>query len=113
MAKIIRADGSTQEIRPENGTNFRLKEAQEIVGGTVEVIDLPDGNIMIANDESKILDLPRNEQATRLANFPTVGERNMEIAERRARGEFIIDATDGEEDYVAGDVLVCKDEEFR
>ena|SRR5256885_2277434 len=113
MATIYRADGTTKEVQPENGTDFNLKEVQAIVGGYVEVIKLKDKRIMIINEEGKLTNLPRNEEATKLANLPTEAERKAAMAAIRAAGVHVIDASLEGEDYIAGDVLVCKNREFR
>jgi hypothetical protein len=113
MATIIKADGTTQEVSPANGTNFRLKEVQAIVGGLVQVLDLPDNRIMLINEEGKLDSPDRNEEATKLAGLPTPEERRAYKRAMEKRGYFIIDATGGDEDFIAGDVLVCEDREFR
>jgi len=113
MGIIMYANGETKAIEPANGTNFKLKEVQDIVGGLVDVINLGNDRIIIINDEGKLLGLPRNEQATILADFLSPTEREEYKKQKAKEGIYIIDATGGEEDYIAGDVLACKDEEFR
>lgn len=113
MAKIIKTDGTTQEVQPANGVSFTLKEAQAIVGGLVEVVDLPNGDIMLINEESKLIGLEKNEEATKLAELPTPEERREYMRIMEKLGYTVIDATDGGEDYIAGDVLICLNEEFR
>lgn len=113
MAMIYYTDGTTKEVQPANGASFTLKEAQAIVGGFVEVVDLPGGCIMILNEEGKLIGLEKNEAATKLAELPTPEERRKYMRIMEKLGYTVIDATDGGEDYIAGNVLVCKDEEFR
>ena len=43
-----------------------LKEAQDFVGGMVECIRWPNGDLLIVNEEGKILQLPFNPEATLL-----------------------------------------------
>ena len=43
-----------------------LKEAQAFVGGYVECIGWPNGDLLIVNEEGKLLGLPVNEEATKL-----------------------------------------------
>ena len=64
MASWIKADGKTVDLLPENGTRFTLKELQEAVGGTVDIIYLPGGEIMAVNDNGKLEGLPMNDEAT-------------------------------------------------
>jgi Domain of unknown function (DUF3846) len=115
MAKIYYANGESKEVQPANGTNFTLKEAQAIVGGLVEVVRLPDEQyVMLINEESKLIDLPRNAEATKIASLPTAQERRSARLVWEEMGYSVIDTLDSdEEDYIAGDVLVCKDDEFR
>ena len=43
-----------------------LKAAQEFVGGSVEGISFPNGDYLIINEEGKLMNLPLNEEATKL-----------------------------------------------
>ncbi len=51
MAKIINANGEIKEVTPQNGTDFKLKEVQDIVGGHVEIVHLKNDAIMIISQE--------------------------------------------------------------
>ena len=43
-----------------------LKQAQEFVGGMVECITFPNGDLLIINEEGKLMQLPLNPEATLL-----------------------------------------------
>jgi hypothetical protein len=43
-----------------------LKEAQDFVGGIVECITFPNGDLLIINEEGKLMQLPLNPEATLL-----------------------------------------------
>ena len=43
-----------------------LKEAQDFVGGMVECITFPNGDLLIVNEEGKLMNLPLNPEATLL-----------------------------------------------
>ena len=43
-----------------------LKEAQDFVGGMVECITWPNGDLLIVNEEGKLIGLPLNPEATAL-----------------------------------------------
>ena len=43
-----------------------LKEAQAFVGGMVECITWPNGDLLIVNEEGKLMQLPLNPEATLL-----------------------------------------------
>lgn len=83
-AKIYKADGTIIETAPANGTDFQLEELQEIVDGYIEIVQLSYNQIMVINEEGKLIDLPYNENATE-----------------------IYQEEDSFYDYIAGDVLVC------
>ncbi len=115
MATILYADGRQEEREPANGTNFELAELQAIVGGYIEIIPTKDGRIMVCNEESKLLDLPRNAQATALARLHTPASVAQEMLAAHEQGvEVIVDPALLEEaDYISGDVLLCRDNEVR
>jgi hypothetical protein len=43
-----------------------LKEAQDFVGGMVECITFPNGDLLIVNEEGKLMQLPLNPEGTLL-----------------------------------------------
>ena len=43
-----------------------LKKAQDFVGGMVECITFPNGDLLIINEEGKLIGLPLNPEATLL-----------------------------------------------
>ena len=43
-----------------------LKSAQDFVGGMVECITFPNGDVLIINEEGKLIGLPLNPEATLL-----------------------------------------------
>ena len=57
MAKLIKTDGTEIIVHPNNGTDFKLEEAQKFVNGYVEVVNLRNGTIMIVNEEGKFTEL--------------------------------------------------------
>ncbi len=63
-AKIIRANGTEEVIVPANGTDFSLEEAQKVVGGLIEVVNLGDGMIIVCNEEGLFMDFDVNFKAT-------------------------------------------------
>jgi hypothetical protein len=79
-----------EEVRPANGTDFTLSEAQALVVGLIEVFPLGDGRIMVCNEEGKLEGLPVNVEAT--------------ILFRRTYGPV---------DTVVGDVFICRSSELR
>ena len=43
-----------------------LKQAQDFVGGMVECITFPNGDLLIVNEEGKLMQLPLNPEGTML-----------------------------------------------
>lgn len=55
MATIYKENGEIIEnVEPKNGTDFELKELQDIVDGYIEVITLQDGRLLVANEDGAI-----------------------------------------------------------
>ena len=67
MAVVIRVDGTQEMIAPQSPPAFALEELHALVGGWIEVVYLPDGRLLVIDEEGKLKGYPRNEQATRLA----------------------------------------------
>ena len=76
MGTIYRPDGTTETIAPATGL-IRLEEAQDIVGGWVEVVHLPSKSttkgFLLVDEEGRLKRLPINYQASALAAQPIVG----------------------------------------
>ncbi len=64
MARLIRADGTEQKISPANGQKFTLEELQEFVGGLIQIVKTRYNDVMIINEEGKLLGLNENRLAT-------------------------------------------------
>lgn len=91
MAILFQPDGTEQTVLPRNGTDFALGEAQKWVGGDIEVLTLPDGRILIINEEGKFQNLPFNQKASYYG-----GAAGMQA-----------------DDFVVGPALLCKSEELK
>jgi hypothetical protein len=59
--------GMKNEVKPENGKYFTLKELQTIVGGYIECLSLDNAMTMVVNEEGKLDGLPCNGLATEIA----------------------------------------------
>lgn len=91
MAQLIKSSGHTSEVLPGNGKFFTLQELQSFVGGYIEFRHM-DGEIMVMNEEGKLMGLPNNEEATKT------------LLELKAISS---------DDYVVGDVLICNRKEIK
>ncbi len=93
MGILIHTGGLVQEANPPNGEAFKLEECQEMVGGFIEIVRLNGSKlIMVINEEGKLSDLEPNSVATIMARAHNAIYPN---------------------DYIAGDVLICKMNEVR
>ena len=81
---------TVEEVQPKNGVDFSLKELQGFVDGYIEVVYLNDEEIMVVNEEGRLLGLPINVAATLKYN--------------EARGL---------NDLIVGNALVCKRSEVK
>lgn len=88
----ITAAGEIKEVSPANGKDFKLSEAQNLVGGYIEVVHLTKDIIAIVDEEGKIKGREPNRLATVIANS--------------AHGLW-------EGDYLAGDVVICPSQMLR
>lgn len=82
---VLKTDRTKYDYPPSNGTDYKLKEMQTIVGGFIEILHINDEIIMVLNEDGLSLGLPVNEQANRYC------------------AEHELDC------YIVGDVLVCHD----
>jgi hypothetical protein len=122
MAHVIPADSSQEviEVQPQNGAFFTYPELYELLScQRVESFELPDGSILVLDEESKLVDQPlRNERATRLAGFGTPAQLVAEMLGNLAQGRWVawlgepITDESTEIDCIAGDALVCSREEW-
>lgn len=74
MAKWIKTNGETIDVKPKNGTDYSLEELQGFVGGYIEIVRIDDERLMVVNEEGKLNDLPINSIATYMARELIVGD---------------------------------------
>ena len=67
MALLIPANRSPRFLFPDRDRAFSLQVLQGYVGGEIEALLLPNGQVMIINKEGKMLALPHNLTATAIA----------------------------------------------
>lgn len=76
-AFIITTSGKMTPVFPKEGKEFTLDEMQEIVGGSIELIQLPEGRWMVINEEGKIHRLPLNGVATAIFQAAFMGVNDV------------------------------------
>ena len=93
MATLFKTDGTIKTVEPKNGTDFTLEELKEMVNGYIETVPTKDGShLIVVNEEGKLEGLSYNANAT-----VYVGE-NTYLAK---------------DDYIVGNMLVCKVQEIQ
>ena len=120
MALLIPADGNLplRDVQPKNGRNFQLTELYALLAcDYIEILSLADGRKMVLDEDGKLAGKPRNERATRLANFVSPKQLISEMIQLREAGidviwmgEPITDTTT-EVDFIVGDVLISVENE--
>lgn len=70
----LKADTTVEAIRPDNGTDFSLKELQGYVGGYIEIVRLPNNYILVVDEEGELKQKKLNKKASELAGQPIVGD---------------------------------------
>ena len=68
MTEQVKANTEVSEFKiiDDEKNTPTLKEAQDFVGGMVECITWPNGDLLIVNEEGKLMQLPLNPEATLL-----------------------------------------------
>ena len=89
LSTVITTNGLHKDVEPSNGTDFSLEELKEFVGGYIEIVRLSKSQIMVVNEEGKLMGLSPNPYATLL----------VQIA--------------GHRDTIVGNVLVCDIEKIK
>ena len=116
MAKLLNTDGTAFEISPANGKNFTLAEAQALVGGYVELLDVgflkkidEHGCDSITSDALESVDggataklIEITEEDTFIANEEGL-IRNLPL-------NLLASKLSGR--YLVGPIILCKQSEF-
>ena len=85
MARLFKSNGDIDEIKPANGSNFSIEELEAVVNGSIEIVHLYAGEVMVINEDHRHSGTPLNGAATYVYG---IGTRCS--------------------DKIYGDVLICK-----
>jgi hypothetical protein len=112
IAKVIKPDGTIQEVVPANGKTFTLDELQHHVGGYIEILRMPGTGkaMMIVNEEGKLKSLPYNDVATKL--WREGMEHHTGSGGVRLSDFNRISDTFPQGDWIVGQVLLCHDDQL-
>ena len=71
MTEQVKANTEVSEFKiiDDEKNTPTLKEAQDFVGGYVECITFPNGDLLIINEEGKLRNLPLNPEASMLGRI--------------------------------------------
>lgn len=89
MATVYKSNGECYEVQPKNGTDFKLEELHNIIGGYIETISIGNDKIMIVDEEGKLKGRQFNKNAT-----------------------LLFQLYNGNSDFIVGTALVCKKSEI-
>ena len=93
-ANLYTTSDEIRPVEPKDGKYFSLKELQAFVGGNIQMIYLPHGDIIIMNEDGLLKRLRKNKAATYFW-----------------KKEFPIDEyPDNNAEYLVGDVLITSKE---
>lgn len=94
MARLYKTDGTSCQITPENGTDFKLEELYRLLNcRTVELVRIPQaGKIAIIDEEEKFSDKAPNYAVT---------------------GYLRYHSAIGRDNVIIGDAIVCESRELR
>lgn len=96
MAKLIKTDGSIENVTPRDGEMFELKELQGYVHGYIQLLPLNSKTYMVVDEEAKLKNSKFNKKATDIfAQYLPAGVVFSVF------------------DYIYGDVLICSNKEMR
>lgn len=89
---IIDVDGELTEVLPANGKKFALKELQEIVGGSIQLVRAKDGCWLVVDESGRLKEKPINDEATLLWEYGSLNP-----------GDWLLRT----HDFVVGRALIC------
>ena len=82
MAKWIKTSGEVIEVYPKNdGEVFSLEELKEFVGGYIECVFLNDNQVLVLNEDGKLINLPYNHIATEVYNIALQPNRDVIVGD--------------------------------
>ena len=111
---LIPVEGEAHPLEPVNKTDFGLKELYESLEcGTVEMVRLSDSVIMIIDENGYGGDV--NRLATKMYRDTRLqgADKDAYFQEFTDQGFEIIDLTDGQEEVICGNAIVCTNDRFR
>jgi hypothetical protein len=73
MARLVRVNGTVEELVPKNA-KFQVKELQKLIGGYFEFIILGDGYVMVVDEDGTRKGLAINWKAAEIYGARIVGD---------------------------------------
>ena len=73
MSKLYKTDGTIEDFNPANGKEFTLDEMQKAVGGYIELVYLPNNEVLVVDEEGMIKEKLFNKKISEMIMKPIVG----------------------------------------
>lgn len=65
MGKLYKVSGEVVDMKPANGSIFSYEELKDSIGGGwIEIVGLPDGRMIVCDEEGKLKGFAVNASAT-------------------------------------------------
>jgi hypothetical protein len=74
MSKLYKTDGTIEDFNPANGKEFTLDEMQKAVGGYIELVYLPNNEVLVVDEEGMIKEKLFNKKISEMIMKPIVGD---------------------------------------
>ena len=74
MAKLFKVDGTVEDVKPANGTDFTLEELQKMVGGLIQVVPVFKSKYIVVDEEGRLKGYQHNVIASLLVDGQINGD---------------------------------------
>jgi hypothetical protein len=74
MAKLFKVDGTIEDVKPANGTDFTLEELQKMVGGLIQVVPVFRTKLIVVDEEGRMKKYKHNVIASMLVDGQINGD---------------------------------------
>ena len=73
MSKLYKTNGTVVDFNPKQGEQFTLEELQTAVGGYIELVYLPNNEVLVVDEEGMIKEKLFNKKISEMIMTPIVG----------------------------------------
>ena len=65
-ALLVKVSGEKSIVYPKFKKSFVYSELRDFIGGIIQIVPIGKGRQLICHDEGKLINLPKNEAATKI-----------------------------------------------